>query len=177
MEYRIELPNKDYDLILTEYKEIPLTQGKVALVDAEDYDWLNQWKWYASKQKNGSFYAMRRIKENGKRFPVLMHRIIIKTPKNMETDHINRNGLDNRKYNLRICTNSQNQMNRGKPKNNKSGYKGVYWNKKDKRWRAEIMVNQHLNFLGNFSMKEDAALAYNKAAIKHYGEFAYQNKP
>lgn len=128
MEYHIECPDKDYDLILAEYQEIPLTQGKVTLVDVEDYDYLNTWKWYAwfrnkcfiyrfSNKKNtfrhngGKIYAVRNIKKNGKQVTTYMHRVIMKTSTGLEVDHKNGDGLDNRKDNLRICNNSQNQMN------------------------------------------------------------------
>lgn len=175
MEYRIELPDKDYDLILTEYKEISLTQGKVALVDVEDYDYLNQWKWYAHKNKNDMFYAIRKIKRYGKRITIRMHREIIKPPDNMFTDHINRDSLDNRRSNLRICTYSQNRMNSKKNKNNTSGYRGVDWHKIAKKWRACIRINKKNKFLGYFNTKEQAALAYNGAAKKKFREFANLN--
>lgn len=156
------------------YKEISLTQSKVALVDAEDCEWLNQWKWCANLQ-HGIFYATRHIYKNGKRKSIYMHREIIKLLDNMFIDHINRNGLDNRKSNLRICNKSQNAMNRERQINNKSGYKGVCWGKQCKKWRAYININKKPTSIGLFKTKEDAALAYNETAIKYHGRFAKLN--
>lgn len=175
MEYHIECRDKDYDLILKEYKEIPLTQGKVALVDIEDYDYLNQFKWYAQKCKNNLFYVVRNIKKDGKQIKLCMHREIMKTPKGMHTDHINGNGLDNRRNNLRICNSSKNQRNSGKHKNNTSGYKGVFWHNRGKKWQASIGLNSKLKHLGLYSTKEEAAIAYNEAAKKYFGGFARLN--
>lgn len=161
MEYHIELPDKDYDLILTEYKEIPLTQGKVALVDVEDYDYLMQWKWQADKHKNGRFYAKRRMQKKN----IYMHRGILNTPKGIDTDHVNKDGLDNRRSNLRICSRSQNMMNRGKTNNNISGYKGIHWDKERKKWGVEITINYEKKHL----------LIYNNAAKQYHKEFARLN--
>ena len=105
-----------------------------------------------------------------------MHREILKCPKGLFIDHINRNGLDNRKNNLRVCSKSQNMMNTLIPKNNTSGYKGVSWSKRDKKWMAYIKIKNKFNNLGYFNIKEQAALAYNDAAKKYHGEFARLNK-
>lgn len=158
-----------------EYKEISLTQGKVAFVDAEDYAYLNQFKWCAVY--NGyNWYAVRNIPKNGKQTLVLMHREIMKPPKGMDTDHINGNGLDNRRCNLRVCNKSQNMMNRGKTKENTSGYKGVAWDKRAKKWKAHIRINSKLIYLGLFITKEEAALVYNKASKEYFGEYAKLNE-
>ena len=101
MEYHIECPEEDFDLILTEYKEIPLTQGKVAFVDVEDYDYLNQWKWHVLNYKY-TCYTARSFRKNGKRNLLRMHKEIMKPFKDMQIDHINRDGIDNRRNNLRI---------------------------------------------------------------------------
>src|SRR3972149_6021810 len=108
-------------------KKIKLTKDEFALVDDEDFEYLNQFAWQCSPLG----YATRRIG---------MHREIIKTPKGMYTDHINGNPLDNRKENLRIVTFSQNMLNRKRYKNNKSGHKGVVWNKDRQKWRVRIDV-------------------------------------
>lgn len=158
-----------------EYKEIPLTQGKVALVDAEDYAYLSQWKWHAMKQKNGIYYAVRNIVKDGKQTTIRMHREIMKTPKGMDTDHTNGNGLDNRKENLRICAHSQNQKNCKKYNNNSSGYKGVCWHTRDKKWAVGIQMNGEKIYLGLYVTKEKAAIAYNEAAKKLFGEYARLN--
>lgn len=175
MKYHIELPDKDYDLILTEYKEIPLTQGKVTLVDVEDYDYLNQWRWCAAKRGNDLFYAKKSNNQNKKRNTLLMHREILNSSPEMLTDHISGDGLDNRRKNLRNCNCSQNQMNRGKRINNKSGYKGVSRQKRDGKWVARIVVKNKYKYLGLFNTKEEAAFCYNNAAIKYHKEFARLN--
>tara|TARA_R110002126_G_scaffold2337_2_gene13445 strand:+ start:3380 stop:3886 length:507 start_codon:yes stop_codon:yes gene_type:complete len=157
-------------------KEIQLTQGKVALVDDEDYEYLNQWKWYANKFGN-IFYAVKNIKIfKGKIRPVLMHRFLSNNKNTkMHTDHINGDGLDNRKINLRICTHSQNLMNRGASINNKTGYKGVSYDKKQNKFKAQIGVNKKNITLLRTNNPIDAARAYNTAAQKYHGEFAQLN--
>jgi hypothetical protein len=153
-------------------KEIKLTQGKFAIVDNEDYEYLNQFKWYAYKHRN-TFYA--------KYKSIRMHRLILNIPQGLYVDHINHNGLDNRKENLRICTNQQNLHNSLKSYNNKSGFKGVFpliIKHKSKiyyYWRVEISCNNKKYYLGTYKTKEIAALAYNEAAIKFHGEFACLN--
>lgn len=174
MQYHIECPDKDFDLILKEYKEIPLTQGKISIADVEDYEYLNQWKWHALRDGN-TYYAIRAIPKDGKQTSISMHREILKTPKGMYTDHINMDGLDNRRDNLRICTRSQNQMNSEKHKNNNSGFKGVCWHIGIKKWMAQIKVDKKQICLGYFENKEEAALVYNEAAKKYHGEFAKLN--
>lgn len=150
-------------------KKIQLTQGKVATVDDEDFEWLNQWKWCATCHKNNSnnFYAIRA--ENGTN--VLMHRVILKTAQYV--DHINGNTLDNRKENLRPCNPSQNIANSKISKNNKSGYKGVY--KARNKWRANIMIAGKTIHLGTWETAEMAAMAYDKKAKEVFGEFAKTN--
>lgn len=157
-------------------KEIELTQGKFVLVDDEDYDYMNQWGWYAHKQGN-TFYAKRIIRENNHVIMVHMHREIVQCPEGKYVDHINGNGLDNRKENLRICNKAENGRNRPKQINNSSGYKGVGWDKEKSRWRAQIMVNQKNKFIGRYDTKEDAAKAYDQEAKRLFGEFAYLNFP
>lgn len=174
MEYHIEGSDKDFDLVLTEYKEIPLTQDKVALIDVEDYEELNKFKWHTHREGN-TYYVIRHIKKNGKNTMIRMHREIMNTPKGIDTDHINGHGWDNRVNNLRICTKSQNSANRGKQENNISGFKGVTWNTQKKKWMAQIQANRKYKNLGYFSIKEEAAIVYNEAAKKYHGEFAKLN--
>ncbi len=150
-------------------KTIPLTKGKFAIVDAEDYDFLMQWKWCFSRRYAASW--------GGKENPQMMamHRVINKTPHGLYTDHINGNGLDNRKENLRTATPSQNLIN--SPASGISKYKGVSWHKRDKKWQVFIQKNGQRSFVGNYRNEELASLAYNAAAIKIHGEFARLNQP
>lgn len=161
-------------------KLIPLTQNQYALVDNEDYEYLMQWKWQAYYNKNpGTYYVLRSILKseriNGKKGTILMHRAIMGCPQGLTVDHINHDTLDNRKSNLRVCTQSQNNMNTRKYSNNKSGYKGVMWHKYSKRWCAEIRANKKKIHLGYFVSKEEAYEAYCVAVKKYHGEFAYKN--
>ena len=124
-------------------KEIPLTQGKVALVDDEDYEWLNQYNWQASNEK-GRFYVKKGnylgvINGKQRSTSVRMHRLIMNAPENMVVDHINGNGLDNRKENLRIVSNRQNLQNLHIKKTSK--YPGVSWQKTRNKWISLIRVN------------------------------------
>lgn len=139
---------------------IPLTQGKYAIVDDSDYALLNQWKWYYR-----SGYAVR-TSEN-----IRMHRFILNAPKGFEVDHINGNGLDNRRCNIRIVTKQQNQWNRGPYKCNKTGFKGVS-RLSSGNFQAAIRKDKKLVYLGFFSDPSDASLAYCKAAAELHGEFA-----
>lgn len=158
-------------------KEIALTQGKVALVSDRDYEDLSQFKWFAHCGRN-TFYAARKVQIKGKPYMEPMHRRILSLEKGDRkvTDHINRNGLDNRNNNLRICTNAENGQNRKRQRNNTSGFQGVYWNRQNKKWRAKLKVNSVQKDLGCFDSKIDAAMAYNAGAIKYHGEFATLNK-
>ncbi len=148
--------------------KIPLTQGKCAIVDGCDYTYLNQFKWYYDNKG----YAIRNCDPT-----IFMHRVILERMGYQDfadSDHINRNGLDNRRCNLRPATGSQNGWNTGKRKDNTSGYKGVYWDRK--KWRARIKVNGKPIHLGLFDDIKDAARAYNEAALKYHKEFAVLNK-
>lgn len=106
-----------------------------------------------------------------------MHRFIMDAPKGQQVDHINGNKLDNRKSNLRICSHSENLRNQRKPKDNKSGFKGVSWHKGAKRWCAEIRSNGKRHHLGYFDTAEDAAKAYDIAATLIHGDYARLNFP
>lgn len=157
-------------------KEIQLTQGKVALVDDDTYDYLNQWKWYANNL-NGKFYAVRNLRINKKYVKsILMHRFIMSTNKGLVVDHLNGDTLDNRKCNLRNCTHGENLKNQKISIKNTSGYKGVSWNKNHKSYEAKINNNNITIQIGNFKNIIDAARAYNEAAVKYHGEFANLNK-
>lgn len=160
-------------------KKIPLTKKQFALVDDHDFDYLNQWKWYAHKGTNArTFYAIRKAssyRQNGITFR--MHRVIMNNPKGKEIDHINGNGLDNRRANLRLATTSENQMNRRKQSNNTSGFMGVCWNKLAKKWQANITFRGRHFHVGLYLNKADAAKARDNAAKKIHGKFARLNFP
>lgn len=136
-------------------KKIKLTHNQFALVDNEDYDFLSQFNWHINKLG----YAASQ-KDNKKYY---MHRLVNKTPIGMDTDHINRDRLDNRKVNLRTATRTENAINRGKNKNNTSGFKGVSWNKGNNKWLAHIKVNYKLINLGTFRDIKDAVLVRQNA--------------
>ena len=161
-------------------KKIPLTQGQFALVDDDDYDYLMQWKWYAHySHGTKSFYVRRhgRKSEYDTSRPTMhMARVIMNAQKGEYVDHRDHNTLDNQRSNLRVCTNSQNSMNRGPTKSNTSGYKGVVWDKSTNKWHARIQVNERVHHLGLFTSKHDAGRAYNLASMMYHGEFAYTNK-
>lgn len=154
-------------------KEIALTRGKVALVDDEDYEYLAKWKWHVDN--NG--YARRNVRVCiGRQRAVIMHRELAGvTSSTVDVDHINRDKLDNRRCNLRPCTRRENALNVGKRKRATSRFKGVHWVKHVRKWQARITVHQATQNLGLFSHELDAARAYNKAAQKHFGRFAYLN--
>lgn len=153
-------------------KQILLTQGKFTLVDDEDFEFLNQWKWYLSN----TGYAVRAqwLKKENKQVKILMHRVILNINKYILTDHINRNRLDNRRKNLRMCNKSQNAANSKLEKYNKYGYRGL--TKHFNKWRAVIVADKKRYHLGLFSTKREAAQAYNQAAKQYFGEFAFINK-
>lgn len=153
--------------------EIPLSQGKVALVDIEDYKELSKYKWHAEK-RGSTFYATRsiRVPESGKQKPVNMHREILNAPQNTVVDHINGNGLDNRRKNIRLCTREQNNRNVGKRKDNKSGFKGVRFSTQRQKWHAQISFNGKNKYLGTFTTPELAYKAYCEACMKYHGDFA-----
>lgn len=158
-------------------KLIELTQGKQAIVDDEDFEWLNQWKWYAHKDKK-TWYARRSYGPRIERKSINMHTFIMGLNQGQKVDHRNNNGLDNRRDNLRECTNSQNATNSTKRKGNfTSRYKGVSWDKRDKNWRAQIMVDYKKKRIGNFDNEIDAAKAYDRFAIELHGEYASINFP
>ena len=152
-------------------KEIPLTKGKVALVDDEDYKKLSKYKWRAEK-RGDLFYAYRSARRHG---GYAMHGEILSVPLGMEIDHKDRNGLNNQKGNLRFCTVSQNQANAKSRIGGTSRFKGVGWFKPSRKWRALIKVKKQLIYLGLFTTEEDAAMAYNNAALRYFGEFARLN--
>ena len=154
-------------------KKIELTHNKFALVDDSDYEFLSQYKWHVTKKG----YAARNAYLGGgrlkpKRKTIYMHNLIIDAP---YVDHINRNSLDNRRSNLRQCTHKENMWNKSIYSCNKTGFKGVHFNKRDKKYQANIRVEGKLKWLGYHENAIDAANAYDKAAKKYFGAFANLN--
>jgi hypothetical protein len=174
---------------------IPLSKGHYALIDAADYEWLSGWRWTwrpSGSIRTGSGYAFR-TRSAAERtrgvFPVSvqMHREImnVTAQPNVQVDHINHDGLDNRRSNLRLATGSQQLQNARKRNGTSSSYKGVYLFRQRKnrgkaytwtRWTAMIKANGKKISLGYFESEEDAARAYNEAAKRYFGEFAHLNE-
>lgn len=158
-------------------KTIPLTQGKVALVDDVDFAFLSQWKWCANKSSH-TWYAYRTDYTSGTRTTVFMHRLILSvTDPSVHVDHKDHNGINNQRYNLRVATPQQNQGNSKKQAGCSSQYKGVCWNRRDKKWQAQARFNRKTIALGCYDTEEEAAEAYNTAAQQLFGEFAVLNLP
>ncbi|MCX5632221.1 MAG: AP2 domain-containing protein [Phycisphaerae bacterium] len=157
------------------FRKIELTKGKFTIVDPENFDYLNQFKWQATKGKY-TFYACRMITVNGRPRHCSMHRVIMDAPDGMVVDHKNRDGLDNRKANLRIATLAQNNYNSLKGFfEGSSKYRGVSFDKKTNKWRATIYFENKRIHLGMFETEKEAAEAYDRAAGKYHGEFALRN--
>lgn len=162
-------------------KQIILSHGLLTSVDEIDYDYLNQWLWYTLYAKQQK-YAVRKpySRELGKSDQVILMHKVIAERKGIQSyciDHIDRNGLNNCRDNLRAATNSQNCMNRPAPSNNTSGYKGVSYSFERKKWLAQIALEGKPKFLGRFETAIEAAYIYDRIAFRYYGEYAYLNFP
>lgn len=151
-------------------KCIELTKGMVAIVDDEDFEYLAQWRWHCSHG-----YATRGVYSplTQRSKPLRMHVAIMKPPDGFEVDHRNLNTLDNRRSNLRMATDTQNKWNKTKYKNNTTGFKGVFRNRNG--FQAKIRAHKKQYCMGTYATKEEAAAAYNAAALRHHGEFARLN--
>ena len=151
-------------------KEISLTRGKMAIVDDEDYDYINQWKW----QYLPVGYAARNFKknDNGVRPLVYMHCMIVPHPEGMQTDHANQNKLDNRRDNLRVCSRSQNYINGGLRADNSSGVRGVVWHRASQKWEASIGYNGKRIHIGLYNDIGCASKAYSNKSRELFGVFS-----
>lgn len=157
---------------------IPLTQGRFAIVDSIDADFVNQWKWCVANL-HGYWYATRGINiGNRKVIGISMHRLILERACNRTLlstelcDHVNGNTLDNRRENLRIATKQQNKINSKTRNDNTSGYKGISWDKKHQKWRARIMIAGKSIHIGYFETREQAYAEYCNYAKTYHGEYA-----
>ena len=159
------------------YRRVPLTQGLYAKVDPADYRELARHEWHATRGRH-TWYAQRKVWDAGakREVTIKMHRVVLPVAPGYVVDHINRNGLDNRRANLRLATVAQNAWN-AKKRNSRSGYKGVHYDKNKNRWRAAIVCNGQRTHLGYFKDKHQAAKAYDTAAKTLHGEFAALNFP
>ena len=165
-------------------KTIELTKGYVALVDDEDFDKVNEFKWQANeaRRKDGSIgtvYVTRTVYgESGTKVTQRLHRFLtdVTDPK-IEVDHRDGNGLNNQSENLRISSRTQNQGNSRKQTGTSSKFKGVTWNKRRCEWHAQIQISAKKRHLGDFDSEIEAALAYDTAACALFGDFAHCNFP
>ena len=165
-------PSDSFKLGLYETRLIPLTRRKFAVVDLQDYYRLSKYRWYATVSRN-TFYAAR--KRRGKR--IFMHREIMRPGEDMVVDHVDRDGLNNRRSNLRLCTVGENCCNAVGNAGAMSKYKGVGWHKRIKKWTATIQAEKQSYHIGYFKNEIDAARAYDRRARKLHRQFAYLNFP
>jgi hypothetical protein len=157
------------------FRRIPLTKGQFTIVDAEDFEKLSGYKWYVIR-KGRTFYAERADRGGRKKRNIPMHRQILDEPAGKCIDHINHNGLDNRRANLRIVTQEQNNWNNRKYRGNfSSRYKGVSWVKRNGRWLAKIVYKHKNIYIGYFDDEASAAKAYDAKARELFGEYAALN--
>jgi hypothetical protein len=158
-------------------KELPLTQGYVAIVDDEDYEDVSRYKWCANRhpQQPGYVRAQRCFRSNGRKTVVRLHRYILNAQPGQEVDHIDRNPLNCQRSNLRFVTRRENMVNQGMRRTNTTGFRGIQ--RRGNRWRANIKSQDRSRFLGSFDTPEEAALAYDLAAIEVHGPYCCLNFP
>jgi hypothetical protein len=153
--------------------EIPLTQGKVALIDDEDFERVSQFKWHALKRPAGKFYAEGKV--NGRK--IRLHRFLMDAPTDMEVDHIDNDGLNCQRYNMRLATHAENGKNRSMGRDNTSGFKGVHFARRYGKYQVRIVADGIRYHIGYFDNPVEAARAYDAAARKLHGDFAALNFP
>ena len=154
---------------------IPLTRGLVALIDDADFELLQRWKWLAAPGSSGNFYARRLVGDRamGAHW-VHMHRLLLNAPPGLQVDHIDGNGLNNQRTNLRLCTTGENRRNqlRRRRGTHSSRFKGVTWDSPRQQWVAQIHLNGRHIFLGRFATEDEAAAAYARGSRRFHGAFA-----
>ncbi len=156
-------------------RELSLTHDMFTIVDDEDYAMTALHHWSAIPNHHGNWYAGRWIRIKGKSKLIFLHRILLNAPPGKQVDHVDRNGLNNVHNNLRLCSHSQNCRNSKTRRDNSSGYKGVHQDIRTYKWITQIQIDGKTTHIGCFANIQDAALAYDKAAIKYYGTFAKTN--
>lgn len=155
---------------------IPLTRGKVAVIDFDDFEKVRPYKWHARKAPRNCWYADHRFGKYGYLMP--MHRLILDAPPGSLVDHEDGDGLNNRRSNIRVCTKAQNgQAHRIKTPGGTSKFRGVYRYKRDSIWVAQLGTKTENFYLGRFDSEEDAARAYDAKARELFGEYAAPNFP
>lgn len=158
--------------------EVPLTKGQIALIDDEDAARVLQFKWeYMLNARSKRGYAKRKVKRNGKNHSVYLHRFLLNAPPGIQVDHINGNGLDNQKSNLRLATHGQNQFNSRKRVDSQNKYKGIYHDNQRGTYVARLKAKGYDISLGGFKTAIEAARAYDELARAYHGEFARLNFP
>lgn len=149
----------------------------VMIVDAADYPRIAAYKWRIGKRHLGTYARAHKRLADGRYKTIKAHNLILAAAPGQEVDHVDRNGLNNSRKNLRLTTRRENDLNRRLQANNKSGYRGVCWASRRQAWQAEISVNGKVKHLGRFGTPEEAARAYDAAAREVNGEFAQLNFP
>lgn len=161
---------------MNEIRKIPLRPGVVAIVDEEDFERINAHKWCLLFSEGKGYATRKSPAVNGNRKTIRMHREVLKAPDGVIVDHINGDGLDNRKTNLRLCDLSQNGANRRHHRKALSGYKGVSWNKAAETWHVMVRYKGQLIPLGTYGDLKEAIAVYNRAVTDLHGEFAALNE-
>jgi hypothetical protein len=161
----------DYKIIKILIESIKHGNHEV-IIDYDDFEKIKNYRWHLHAHHSGEFYCSTFINRKIHK----MQHLLIKKQNSQQIDHINGNKLDNRKCNLRICTNKENAKNKKLNINNKTGYKGTHFDKDSGKYLAQIVCNYKRIYIGRYEKLIDAALAYNAAAIKYHGEFARLNE-
>jgi hypothetical protein len=152
-------------------KKLKMTGGFVTIVDDDVYEWASKRGWFAERHSNRTRIYAKDSKRNR------LHRLIMKAGVGQQVDHRDGNGLNNRRDNLRLCDRRGNARNTDLRVNNESGFKGVYWYRRDSEWKAQIKIDGKVKHLGCYSDARDAAEAYDRAALSLFGEYAWTNFP